>query len=303
MLSQEVEVTKSLSRNLLKQYYVSVDSENTRVIDSNELAKKKIAELNRKMQESVKDQGFQEFEADFTDGIEAIRVAELLEEDTEAEAAASSVFKPAPVYNGPSEEEINEMVNQRLKEAEMQAEQIVNSAMKEAESIRENAYAEGSGQGYEDGVRRAEAELSERTRALEEKEALLERNYEAKVSQLEPAFVDTITSVYEQIFSIDLSDYSGILAYLVESIMKKSDDDTQFMVHVSPKDYELVLGKKAEMLSVVSRDNIRLEIIEDVTVADKQCIIETENGVFDCGIDTQLSELKKRFKLLSFQKN
>ena len=77
----------------------------------------------------------------------------------------------------------------------------------------------------------------------------------------------------------------------------------QFMVHVSPKDYEKVYAKKAELLSKISRENIKLEIVEDMTVSERQCIIETENGVFDCGIDTQLEELKKRFKLLAYQKN
>ena len=73
-----------MSSNLLKQYYVSVDFEKTRVIDTNELAQKKIAELNRKMQESIKDRGLDEFEAEFTDGIEAIRVAELVEDSQDA---------------------------------------------------------------------------------------------------------------------------------------------------------------------------------------------------------------------------
>ena len=131
----------------------------------------------------------------------------------------------------------------------------------------------------------------------------LERDYEAKIAQLEPVFIDTVTDVYEQIFHADLIEYRDILVYLVESIMRKSDEDLQFMIHVSPKDYEKVYEKKAEILSKVQRENVRVEVIEDVTVADKQCIIETENGVFDCGIDTQLSELKKRFKLLSYRRD
>ena len=65
---------------------------------------------------------------------------------------------------------------------------------------------------------------------------------------------------------------------------------------------EFIYEKKAELLSKVDRENLRVEIIEDMTVPERQCIIETENGVFDCGIDTQLAELKNRFKLLSFQK-
>ena len=291
-----------MSSNLLKQYYVSVDFEKTRVIDTNELAQKKIAELRRKMQESVNDRGLDEFEAEFTDGIEAIRVAELLDDSQDA-GQDGNVFKPMSAYEGPSEEEIQQMIEERLQEAQRQADEIINAAYGEAEAIRRNAHDEGVRAGYDEGARKAQAELADMEDKLEQKAQQLERDYEAKITQLEPMFIDTVTDVYEKIFHADLMEYRDILVYLVEAVMKKSDDDTQFMIHVSPKDYEKVYEKKAELLSKVSRDNIRLEVIEDVTVADRQCIIETENGVFDCGIDTQLSELKKRFKLLAYRRN
>ena len=290
-----------MSSNLLKQYYVSVDFEKTRVIDTNELAQKKIAELNRKMQESVRDRGLDEFEAEFTDGIEAVRVAELLD-DMGGSEAEGNVFKPMPAYEGPSEEEIQQMIEERLQEANRQAEEIINAAYGDADGIRKQAHSEGMRQGYDEGVMKAQAELQAMEEELVKKEQLLERQYEAKVGQLEPMFVDAITDVYEQIFHTDLSGYHDILIYLVESIVRKSDEDMQFMVHVSPKDYETVYAKKAELLSKISRENIKVEIVEDMTVAERQCIIETENGVFDCGIDTQLEELKKRFKLLAYQK-
>lgn len=291
-----------MSSNLLKQYYVSVDFEKTRVIDTNELAQKKISELRRKMQEDVKDRGLDEFEAEFTDGIEAIRVAELLDDpgnmDTE-----SNLFKPMPVYEGPSEEEIQQMVEERLQEANRQADEILNAAYREAEVIRQNAHEEGLRSGYEDGERKAAQAFQAMEAEIAQKADKLERDYEAKIAQLEPVFIDTVTDVYEQIFHADLMEYRDILVYLVEGIMKKSDEDTQFMIHVSPKDYEKVYERKAELLSKVQRENIRVEVIEDVTVADRQCIIETENGVFDCGIDTQLSELKKQFKLLAYRRD
>lgn len=291
-----------MSSNLLKQYYVSVDFEKTRVIDTNELAQKKIAELRRKMQEDVKDRGLDEFEAEFTDGIEAVRVAELLD-DTGNMDAESNLFKPMPVYEGPSEEEIEQMIEARLQEANRQADEILNMAYREAESIRQNAHEEGLRSGYEDGERKAAEQFKAMEAEIAQKADKLERDYEAKIAQLEPVFIDTVTDVYEQIFHADLIEYRDILVYLVESIMRKSDEDFQFMIHVSPKDYEKVYEKKAEILSKVQRENVRVEVIEDVTVADKQCIIETENGVFDCGIDTQLSELKKRFKLLSYRRD
>lgn len=290
-----------MSSNLLKQYYVSVDFEKTRVIDSNDLVQKKIAELNQKMKQNVKDRGLDEFEAGFTDGIEAIRVAELLEDIPEG--AEGGIVKGTSQYEGPSEEEIQQMIEERLQEAERQAEEILNSARIEADTIRKQAHTEGMRQGHDEGVYKAMAEYQAKEEELVQKEKLLEREYEAKVDQLEPMFIDAITSVYEKIFHIELSEYTDMLIYMVESIMKKSDEDTQFMVHVSPKDYEEVYAQKAELLSRVTRENLRLEIIEDVTVADRQCIIETENGVFDCGIDTQLEELKTQLRQLAYQRN
>lgn len=291
-----------MSSNLLKQYYVSVDFEKARVIDTNDLVEKKIAELNRKMHQSVKDRGLDEFEAGFTDGIEAIRVAELLEDDG-ADAMGSGIMPQNPVYEGPSEEEIQQMIEERLQEANAQAEEIVKAAHNEADNIRKQAHSEGSRKGYDEGKIRAQAEFQAKENELLQKEKQLEKEFEAKVNQLEPLFVDTITNVYEQIFNVELSEYQDMLIYLVESVIKKNDEDTQFMVHVSPTDFKKVYAKKAELLSKIIRDNIKIEIIEDVTVGDKQCIIETENGIYDCGIDTQLEELKKRLRALAYQKN
>ena len=291
-----------MSRNLFKQYSVSVDFEKTRVIDTNELAQRKIAELRSKMKESVKDRGLDEFEAEFTEGIEAFRVAQLLDDEEGGDGLEGAVIKAQPVYEGPSEEEIQLMIEERLQEANREAEEILTRARREAEGIKEQAHNEGMRQGYDEGARKAQVEVETMEAELQNKTQLLEREYDAKVAKLEPVFIDAITAVYEQIFRVDLTNYHDILMYLVESIMKKSDEDSQFMIHVSPKDYETIQTKKGELLSVVSREKLRVEVIEDVTVPDRQCIIETENGVFDCGIDTQLEELTRRLKLLSFQK-
>lgn len=35
-----------------------------------------------------------------------------------------------------------------------------------------------------------------------------------------------------------------------------------------------------------------MDIIEDMTLAKNECMIETDNGIFDCGLGTELSELK-----------
>lgn len=290
-----------MSSNLFKQYYVSVETDNARIIDSNALMQKKLKEIRKKMQESVAENGLAGLEPGFTEGLDATRVAELLEDNPQ-----SRVVEPvntAPVYEGPSEEEIQQMIEERLQEAKKQAEEILNKARMEADNIMKQAHTEGMKKGHEEGVAKGIAEYQAKENSLLQKEKQLEKEYEAKIDQLEPMFVDTITNVYEKIFHTELTEYADMLVYMVEAVMKQNDEDSQFMVHVSTKDYKKVFAKKAELLERIARDNLRIEVVEDSTISEGQCMIETENGVYDCGIDTQLKELKKQLRQLAYQRN
>lgn len=280
--------------NLLKQCYVSVENDNARVIDSNALMQEKLKELKKKMQISVAENDMAGLEPGFTEGIDATRVAELLEDAPQSDM---------PAYTGPSEEEVQKMIDERLQEANKQAEEILKAAQMEADDIMKQAHAEGMKKGHEEGVARGIAEYQKKENSLLQKEKQLEKEYEAKIDQLEPMFVDTITNVYEKIFHTELSEYSDMLLYMVETVMKQNDEDSQFMIHVSTKDYKKVYAKKTELLERIARDNLRIEVVEDVTILEGQCMIETENGVYDCGIDTQLKELKKQLRQLAYQRN
>ena len=48
------------------------------------------------------------------------------------------------------------------------------------------------------------------------------------------------------------------------------------------------------------RENATLEIVEDRTLNKNECLIETEDGIFDCSLSTQLTELKRKLQLLSY---
>ena len=60
------------------------------------------------------------------------------------------------------------------------------------------------------------------------------------------------------------------------------------------------MQKKALLAGIAHAANV--EIIEDVTLNEGECLIETGGGIFDCGLGTQLSGLEKELKLLSYVK-
>ena len=74
-------------------------------------------------------------------------------------------------------------------------------------------------------------------------------------------------------------------------------------MHVSKDDYAYVnMQKKALAEGAVGGTGV-VEVIEDITLHKNECMIETDGGIFDCGIGTELDELTKRLKLLSFMKD
>ena len=44
---------------------------------------------------------------------------------------------------------------------------------------------------------------------------------------------------------------------------------------------------------------VHVEIMADAALQERQCMIETDSGVFDCGIDIQLENMIKSLKSLS----
>lgn len=71
-------------------------------------------------------------------------------------------------------------------------------------------------------------------------------------------------------------------------------------MHVSKDDYPYVSMQKNHLTETAIGGQGVLDIIEDITLRKNECMIETDGGIFDCGVGTQLEELTKRLKLLSF---
>ena len=280
----EAEVTRSLSSNLLKKGFTKLSEDDARVIDTNELVAKRIRELSAKMQK--------ESNTGFVSGLAADKVEAPVtdpEEEKTEFTPSGNVIKAG--------EDI-----QKLKEdAEAEAQKIVEDARAQAENILQDArsQAEAERADIQEAARRqgqqeAQAE-ADRTEAAREAE------YQKRLDELEPEFVDTITGIYEHIFHVDLHSYREVLCYLISTTMRKSEDNRSFLIHVSKEDYPYVSMQKKQISAGAAAPNATVEIVKDITLGKGECLIETEGGIFDCGLGTQLSELRQKLKLLSYE--
>lgn len=279
---------------MLKGSFTRLNTDNVRVIDSNSLLLSKIKAEPEKAKKGVIASA--EPDADgFARGIatDVVKV-EPSEEAEEAGLKAMEVVPGETVQDGPSLEELIEEANAQIAQMKAEAEE---EARQEAEQIKEAARQ----QGYREGSEKAERELQERKKALSEKESRMEEEYEARVSELEPVLADTLAGIYEHIFQVDLSPYQDIVSCLIADALKKSGENKSCIVHVSGEDYPVVSSKKEELTRGLP-SGLQVDIIEDITLGKNEALIETDGGIIDCSLGTQLTELGRKIRLLSYDK-
>ncbi len=292
------------SSNLYKSSYYQVKNDKTRVIDSNEL----IADKMQKLAEILEMDGDENFADDFSFGIAAEQVEALLDDDGETgvmpgdDMVSGNVIKEAPAPKIDTDELIRqaqEEAERIMDEAGAEAERILEEARGEAEALRVQARNEGSREGYEEGIKQAQAEFQVKEQALAEKERELEDEYNSRYEVMEQELVRDLTEVYEHVLGIDLSDQTNVVINLMKDAIKNIEGGRNFFVHVSSDDYAYVSAFKEEILnSVGGVDSV--EIVEDVTLSPSECFVECESGIYECGLGTELALLKKELRMLSY---
>ena len=284
-----------MSNNLYKCRYTNVQQEDKRLIDVNELMEKRMEELHARMQ--------QKEEQGFVSGLNApdVSVEALFQDAEDSEAAGSNIIKAgedAETIRGGAKAEAEAL----LEKARAEAEQILDDAKTSALAEREKVLSDARQQGYTEGLLKAQKEEERLQTEFKEKEKRLEAEYQQYMDELEPQFVDTITGIYEHIFHVELASYREILVYLISATMRKIEGNRNFMIHVSKEDYPYVSMQKKQIAAGAASANCSIEIVEDLTLAKNECLIETEGGIFDCGLGTQLEELGRKLKILSYER-
>ena len=286
-----------MSSNLLKGRYISGNGSTTTekvIIDTNELALKRLEALMASMKKSEN----KDLSEGFVQGLNAETVEILLADEEEEPAVIKAQARTAEEVIGDANSEAEAIIQN----ANARAESILADAKRQAQQALIQAVEEGKKQGYKEGSNKALSELEKMKEELRNKEAEMDVMFQKQLDAMEPELVDVITGIYEHIFHVELRSYREILTHLISTTMRKIDGSRDFIIHVSKDDYPFVSMQKKQLAAGVASSSSNVEIIEDMTLSRNECMIETEGGIFDCGLGTQMHELRQRLQLLSYQK-
>ena len=287
--------------NLLKSGFINFRREEAKIIDSNANAAK-----------HLKQAGFQAISPPYAEGRPEDESGVAQYEGTDDGMAdallggdGGTLYREAPANDGPSPEEM-------LEAARAEIEEMHATAGAQIAALKAQALEEGKRSGYDDGFARGhvealkEVEKAEvRTReAIQETEALRETlrlEYEEKLQGMELMVIDALTDIYDHVFAAGLKEQREIIFHLLDTTLHRIDSGREFIVRVSQADYEYIGAHKEELLT--GMPGVRMDLVADVTMRQGEAMIETGGGLFDCGIDVELRELKHRIHTLAYQGN
>ena len=189
------------------------------------------------------------------------------------------------------------IITDKTEQARAQADVLIDDARQEAEAIRDEAKK----QGYLEGQNTLEQEYNQKKQQLEQeqqqKKIQLQNSYQEKQKNMEKELVDVILNVFNKVFHIQFDDKKEILLHLINNAIANIEDEKHFRIKVAGDNVSFLEKHKDEILDYVGHD-IELEIVPDYTLNENACTIETDAGIFDCGVDVQLDNLMKDIKAL-----
>lgn len=266
-----------------------------RVIDSNEAVSAKIMEITK----TIKKNGYSENTTDdgFVVGIEAKDVEALISDEDGSEAAETVQTM------------MTKDIEYMLNNADMQAKSIVDKARydaamiladakKQAEELKRNAKDEGMSLGYDEGMSKSIGEVEQLKQQILAQKEEMEIEYNQLIENIEPQLVETILEVFSNITNVISMDKKDIILSLVNSVMAGDDVSNNYIIRVSSEDVRFLRDNK-DKIEKMSRKDIHIEIVEDMSLKKNQCLIDTDLGIFDASLDIQLENLINDIKILS----
>ena len=295
------------SKNVIYGFTVApdaVDEEGEResaVIDSNELARRIILkqeeEYKAKLLEEERERRLEAMRESGEEVPEGMDVDEFL-------GLVDTISQPEEEPIDMSEqteailEEARQNAEQIIADANAQAEEILSAAQLNADAMKNLARQDGEKEGYNEGTQRAAMELQEAQRSMQSEVDKIQNDYMEKQLQMEREIVEMCLPVFEHVFSVELGGRKDVIYHLLDHCIMKIERTGQMQIKVSDANADFIKSKKDEIQGKVGVE-VGLDIIADPLLNDSQCIIETDGGIFDCSIDTELDNLIREIRALS----
>lgn len=165
---------------------------------------------------------------------------------------------------------------------------LISRAQEEADSIKETAAKEG----YRAGIEQAESDII----ALRSKIADFISSKQEVFEFIAPDILEISVDIARKIIKKEVEqDPQVILNSIVDVMRTLSKEEPRITVKLNPLQVDLVKTELPEYISSMGID-AKITVIGDDSIEEGGCILNTNNGIVDASIDTQLEIIKEALK-------
>jgi len=230
-------------------------------------------------------------------------------DEVAAEELIKKQTKTFAVEDVPETANLDDVFNQKKKEAEAFADSIIagareqsmkimSQAKEEADRIFEEAKEEGLQLGRQEGLAAGQEELERLQLELKEEFKIKEKECEEYEANLEVKYAEILCLLIQKLTGVLLSDKKDIMLHLIRSAIADMEPAKHYIIRISSDDFGLVESHKEEIRMKLGMDVI-VDVQEEKGLQKDQCIIETDNQMVDCGFNTQLDNLISTLRMLA----
>jgi type III secretion protein L len=221
--------------------------------------------------------------------------SDALSAQTHLEDRVRAVPRSAP---RPAIHETGGVLNRKTLDAREKAAGIIEGANQEAdrikadaakvlaevEAVREQAKKEGFAEGREEG-------LAQATELISKFEALKAEFYE----KAEPEIISLVMEIAEKVVGRMVHDHREAIISIVQQAIESSLGD-RITIRLNPTDFKKIQSQ-IKLLQESLDKTRRLVFKEDDGISQGGCVVETEVGMIDAQLETQLRAIRKALEI------
>lgn len=156
----------------------------------------------------------------------------------------------------------------------------------------QEAYDEGFGQGYEDGINKANEAMAQSLQTANEVIIQAKENAQKYIEDQEAVILELGLTAAERIIGASLEQNHELFVSIVRRGLKEAREMKEIKIYVSPAYHALITANRDELAEMFPVDVPLMIFVNEDFESDTDCYIETNHGRIVVSIDEQLNELR-----------
>ncbi len=164
---------------------------------------------------------------------------------------------------------------------------LISRAQEEAVQIKQNAYQEG----YEQGMQQATADIVSFKNVLAAFMGAEDRIFQ----QIAPNILDLSLSIAEKIIKQEVKDVNVVTNMVMDTLKLLSKNEPKIIIRVNPIQVQYLKDTLPDKIQALGIET-NLSVLSDDSISEGGCIIQTNNGMVDATVESQLEIVRKALR-------